>query len=108
MAKQADPGIYLDLDRQRIRDVLSETYRIAAEVLETEFNITSEEFASKIEPFLGSNRVSLPVFINLPSRLYPDLKIEVNLRRQKVFARIPARKGNHPKQVLLNHHIKVL
>lgn len=101
-------GIVLDINRDRIKSVLSETYTICAEQLNVEFDKTQEEFVRQIDPYLDSNRVSIPVFLELPSARYPGLRIEVNLRRQKVFARIPSRKRHHPKQVLLNKYLKVL
>lgn len=100
--------IDLDLDRDRIRTVLKETYDIGRELLGVDFDIPAEVFVSQIEPYLGSNRVTFPVFLSLPSKRYPDLKIEVNLRGAKVFARIPSHARNHPKQVLLNRYLKNL
>lgn len=100
--------IFLDLDRNRIRSVLSETYKNCKNILGVEFEISEEEFMSRVNPYLDSNRVSIPVFIDLPSQRYPGLKIEVNLRRAKVFARIPSRRRYHPKQVELNHFLKAL
>lgn len=101
-------NIFLDINRDRIRKVLSETYRACSELLNVEFEISEDEFVKKIDPYVDSNRVSLPVSINLPSRLYPDMLIEVDLRRAKVFARIPSRARNHPKQVLINRYLKAL
>jgi hypothetical protein len=57
-------------------------------MLQIEFNITAEQFVSKIDPYLDSNRISIPVTLDLPSRKYPELKIEVNLRRKSVIARM--------------------
>lgn len=98
----------LDLDHDRIKTVLGESYSICKDLLNTEFNISKEKFVSKINPYLESNRISTPVRIGLPTRKYPGLAIEVNLRRKKVFARIPSRKRNHPKQVYINRYLKNL
>lgn len=103
-----DEGIYLDLDRNRIRSVLSETYRNCKDILDVEFDLSEEEFISGIQPYLDSNRVSTPVLIGLPSQRYPGMCIEVDLRRAKVFARIPSRKRVHRKQAELNHFLKTL
>lgn len=97
--------IELDLDRNRIKSILSETYRICVDVLEIEFEITAENFVSKINKFLESNRVAaVPVFLNLPSRRYPELKIEVNFQRKSVIARML----NKKKRVLLNRYLTKL
>lgn len=100
--------IRLDLDRNRIRTVLQETYDIAKDVLQCEFNITAEEFISKVDAYLVTNRINIPVRIDLPCRKFPGLVIEVDLRRAKVFSRIPSHARNHPKQVLLNRFLKAL
>lgn len=100
--------IELDLDRERIYTVLRETYEICRERLETDFDISVDDFVKSINLFLDSNRVSYTVPLRLPGKKYPGLAIEVNLRRAKVFARIPSRSRNHPKQVFLNRYLTVL
>ena len=96
--------IEIDLDRVRIRDILGEAYRGCSDVLRTDFDISEEDFVSKINPYLNTNRVTIPVLIHLPSRKFPELKIEVNLRQKKVFARMISRS----KQALVNRFLKVL
>jgi hypothetical protein len=104
MIREPDSKFVLDLDRNRIREVLFETYKISRDFLVTEFSITAEQFVAQIDPYLDSNRVTIPVTINLPTSKYPGMKIEVNLRRKKVFVRV------HPpsKQATLNHMLKAL
>jgi len=104
MNKNPEEKEVLDLNRNRIKSVLLEAYKICGEQLGTSFTISAEEFASKANIYLDSNRVTIPVLIDLPSLRYPGIKIELNLRRQKVFARMPYRK----KQARLNHYLKVL
>ena len=104
MSKMETGDITLDLDKVRIKDVLSETYRGCSDLLGTRFHETAEEFASRVDVYLDSNRVSIPVMLPLPSRNYPELTIEVDLRRRKVFARMASRK----KQALVNHFLKTL
>lgn len=96
--------INLDLDRDRIRTVLSETYKTCVDMLATEFNFTEEEFVSQIDKYLDSNRVSLPVTIDLPSNRYPDLHIDVNLRKKSVIARMKNRK----KRIYINRFLTQL
>lgn len=103
MDKKND-GIYLDLDRDRIRTILREAYQACRENLETEFNITADQFVSKIDPYLNSNRISIPVTLDLPSRKYAELKIEVDLRRKSVIARML----NKKMRVHLNHYLTQL
>jgi len=96
--------IELDLDRNRIKTILEETYKEISNLLKIQFNISSSDFVSKIMPYLESNRVSIPVFLDLPSDDFPEMKIEVNLRRKKVFARMRSKK----KQALVNHYLNGL
>ena len=96
--------IALDLDRVRIRDILAEAYKGCADLLGTEFDVTMDVFVSKIEPYLASNRVSIPVQVSLPSRRYPELKIDVDLRQRKVFARMASKS----KQAMVNYFLKTL
>lgn len=96
--------IELDIDRDRIKSILIETYRVCADTLEIEFSITVEEFVSKIKPYLDSNRVTVPVCLNLPSRKYPEMLIEVDIRKKKVIARMADRK----KRILLNRYLTKL
>lgn len=97
--------IELDIDRNRIKDILLETYRICQDVLETELKISSETFVSGIDKFLDSNRIaSVPVKLNLPARRHPELIIEVNFQKKSVIARMLNRK----KRILLNRYLTKL
>jgi len=102
--KEIDEKFVLDLDRDRIKTIILEAYNISSDFLCTDFQITAEEFVSRIDPYLDSNRITLPIFLNLPSKKYPGMRLEIDLRRKKVFARL------HPpkKQALLNHMLKGL
>lgn len=96
--------IELDLDRDRIKSILFETYNICKDTLGIEFNTSAEDFVSKINPFLDSNRVSTTVSLNLPSREYPELKIEINLRKKSIIARM----SNKKRRILLNRYLTKL
>ena len=97
--------IELDIDRNRIRTILSETYNRSQELLGiAAFNSTLPDFLSKIEPYLLCNRISTVVSINLPSNKIPDLRIEVNIRKKSIFARTIFKS----KQILLNRYLKTL
>lgn len=96
--------IELDLDRDRIRIILREAYRVCGETLGVKFDITVDEFVSKINTHLESNRVAVPVLLSLPSYSYPDMGIEVNIRKKKLIARMEHRK----KRILLNRYLTKL
>lgn len=96
--------IVLDLDRDRIRTVILEAYSICRDFLDTEFLITEDQFVSQINPYLDSNRVTTPVQLELPCKKYPGMRLDVDLRRQKVFARLFPKE----KQAQLNYMLKGL
>jgi len=96
--------IFLDIDRDRIKSILSEAYEHCKLMLSEEFFNTREEFVNKIDPYLDSNRVSVVLTLDLPSRNYPELKIEVDLRRKSVIARM----ANKKKRVFLNRYLTKL
>jgi len=102
--REPDDKLVLDLDRDRIKTVLRESYNISKDFLVTEFDISADEFVSKIDPYLDSNRVTITISLSLPSRKYPLMRIDLDPRRKKVFARL------HPpsKQAQLNHMLKAL
>jgi hypothetical protein len=99
-----DDKIVIDLDRDRIKTILLEAYKISGDYLETEFDLTAEQFVNKIDPYLDCNRVTIPVQLSLNSRKYPGLLIEVDLRQRKVMARMFPKS----KQATLNHFLKPL
>jgi hypothetical protein len=80
---------------------LLETYNTCKDTLEVDFSITAEEFISKINPYMDSNRVSIPVSIPLPSRRYPELMIEINFRKKSVIARM----HNRNTRINLNRYL---
>jgi hypothetical protein len=104
MRRELDDKFVIDLDRDRIRTVVREAYNISKEFLVTDFSITVDEFVGKLSPYLDSNRVTIPISLELPSKKYPGMRLDIDFRRRKVFARI------HPpsKQATLNHMLKAL
>ena len=97
--------IELDIDRDRIRSILLETYNTCKDVLGIVFKISADDFVSKVDKFLESNRVaSVPVALNLPSQKYPELIIEVNFQKKSVIARML----NKKKRILLNRYLTKL
>lgn len=101
---KTDSDIVLDLDRERIKTILHEAYTSCRTYLQTDFNITEDQFVDQINVYLDSNRVTIPVSLGLPSKAYPEMQIEVNLRRKKVFVRMRSAK----KQAEMNYYLKTL
>ena len=95
--------IELDIDRDRIKTIVSEAYVHCKEILGAEFE-PLPGFLQKMEPYLSSNRISTSITLELPSRKCPDLRLEVDIRRKSVFARTHMKS----KQVLLNRYLTQL
>jgi len=98
-----DDRLTLDLNRDRIRTVLHETYETCRTVLGTFLDISVDDFVAQIEPYLQSNRVAIPVTLKLPCKKFQDIDVEVNLQRAKVFVRMSPR--NKHWQVELNRYM---
>lgn len=96
--------IHLDLDKDRIRTVLSETYKTCQDMLNIEFDTSEKVFVAQIDKYLDSNRVTLPVTVYLPSLRYPDLRFDVNLRKKSIIARMKHRK----KRIYINRFLTKL
>ena len=104
MRRETEEEFVIDLDRDRIRTVVREAYKISSDFLVVTFDITVDDFVARLTPYLDSNRVTLPISLELPSKKYPGMRIDVDFRRKSVFARV------HPpsKQATLNHMLKAL
>jgi len=104
MAEHEEEAFVLDLDRDRIHTILGAAYRTLAETLNPGFMISEDLFVDSVNKYLDSNRVAIPVQLCLPSRKYPDLKIEEDLRRRKLTARM----YNAKQPAKINHLIRIL
>lgn len=104
MIDDSNYKIELDLDRDRIKFVLKEAYRTCQDMLSIDFDMSLDTFVSQINKFLESNRVSLPVSLPLPSKKYPDLHIEIDLRQKSVIARM----SNRKKRIYINRFLTKL
>jgi len=93
----------LDLDRDRIHTVLRESYETCRTVLGTSFDVSEDEFVAQVDPYLESNRVTIPVNLPLPCQRHQGMSIEVNLRRAKVICRMSRRDRRW--QIELNRYI---
>lgn len=93
--------IVLDLDRGRIKEILREAYKSCRDLLSVEFLVSEDDFVSKIDPYLDSNRVSTDIRIPLPCPEHREMLIELDPRSKKVMVRLVNRKL----QARLNHFL---
>lgn len=96
--------ISLDLNRERLREIVSEAYDHIILVLNTKVKKTKVSLLSELETIITSNRVSVPVFFKLGVESAPDMMLRVDLRRREVFALSSFKK----KQARVNQYLKAL
>jgi hypothetical protein len=96
--------IVLDLDRDRLRTVLRESYKICRDTLAVEPLILEDRFVAKLEPYLESNRVTTLVTLALPIPGHEEAILELDLRKRSAMIRM----ANRKLQARLNHLIGIL
>jgi hypothetical protein len=97
-------SVFVDIDKQRIREVVSEALRMMREYLQEDFCRTDDQIMGDLETIIGSNKVSSWFFLNIGSKKIPDLVLRVDPIRKEVLGRSAFKK----KVAQLNHFIKVL
>ena len=96
--------IEIDIDKERLREIVTEALRMIYEYLGGEYTLTKEQVLAELDSFIMSDRVSTEFFLHVGSRSIPDLKIRVDPRRRKVFLKSSFKK----KTAKLNHFVKLL
>lgn len=102
--RNAERSIRVDIDRDRIKEVVSESYRMLQEYTDGDIHISKEEVMSQLERILLSGRISTRFFLNIPSDSMPDMLLRVDPIRRKVLARSKLKK----RAAEINHFLKVL
>jgi len=74
----------LDIDRDRIREVVSEAYRIACEFVDGGFSRTKEQVMEETEKQLACGLAAAIFRVPLGSARYPDMVLRVDPRRKEV------------------------
>jgi len=77
--------IDLDIDKDRIREVVEEALRMIYEYLGGEYVLTKKDILKELELFLGNGQISTHFFLKLGSKRIPDLLLRVDPRRRKVL-----------------------
>lgn len=77
--------IDLDIDKDRIREVVGEALRMIYEYLEGEYTLTKDDIFKELELFLNNGKISTQFFLKLGSKRIPDLLLRVDPRRRKVL-----------------------
>lgn len=106
MAKVYRPGpqIQIDIDKDRLRELVSESLVMIYEYLGGEYRLSKEEIMEQLEKYLAIERVSTQFFLDVGSEKIPDLKMRVDPKRREILLKSSFRK----KVQRLNRLVRVL
>lgn len=104
MIRDELPQISVDIDKDRIRDIVAEALRMMREYLQEDFGRTDGQVMADLEAIIGSNRVSTWFFLSIGSTKIPDLVLRVDPVRKEVLCKSGFRK----KVAKLNNFIRAL
>lgn len=97
--------IYVDLDRDRIREIVVEALRMMHEYLQEEvFDRPDSKILEQLDEVLGSNKVTTCIYLSVRNKKIPDLILRVDPVRREVLCTSAFKK----KVAKLNHFIKAL
>lgn len=77
--------IDLDIDKDRIREIVEEALRMIYEYLGGEYVLTKADVMKELELFLNNGQISTQFFLKVGSKKLMDLMIRVDPRRRKVL-----------------------
>lgn len=78
--------IYLDIDRDRLRDLVSLAYDTTCEVTGLSgLHRTKDEVLAELGNLIDSSRISTQIFLDMSSPKMNDFKVRVDLRRREVL-----------------------
>ena len=98
------PPIQVDINKDRIREIASESVRMIHEYLGGEFLYTKDQIMDQVENILKSGRITTQFFLNIGSTAIPDLQLRIDPVRKKALCKSSFRR----KVAKLNRFIKIL
>ena len=101
---EPDRKIDLDIDKDRIREVVDEALRMIYEYLGGEYVLTRDDIFKQLESILGNGQVSTQFFLKLGCKRIPDLLLRVDPRRRKVLCTSRYKK----RAAQINHFLRIL
>jgi hypothetical protein len=96
--------IQVDIDKDRIREIVSEALRMLHEYLGGEFANTDEQITGNLERILSSGMISTQFYLELGSKKIPDLVLRVDPVRKEVLCKSTFRK----RVAQINHFMRIL
>ena len=101
---ERDNKIVLDIDKERIREVVDESLRIIKEYSGSIFLVDESSILEKLDKLLAANMISTEFYLLIPLDKIPDLRLRVDPRRRKVLCKSSFKK----KVAKLNRFVKIL
>ena len=81
-----EANIYIDVDRERIRDLVALAYDTTCEVTaQAGLHRTKEDILLELGKLFDNSRVSTTVFLDMSSPKMKDFKLRVDPRRREVL-----------------------
>lgn len=96
--------IDLDIDKDRIREVVEEALRMIYEYIGGEYAFTRDDVFRELELFLNNGQISTQFFLKLGSKKIPDLLLRVDPRRRKVLCTSSLKK----RAAHINYFLRIL
>jgi len=104
MLQAPQSKIQLDIDKDRLREIVEEALRMIYEYVEGDFIYTKEDVLKELELFLESGQISTQFFLRIGSSKIPDMQLRVDPRRRKVLGISKFKK----KIAQINHFLRIL
>lgn len=98
------PKISVDINKDRIREIVAEALRMIREYLQEDLGRTDEQMLAVLEDILVSNKVASWFFLSIDSKKIPDLMLRVDPKRREVLCKSAFKK----KVADINHMISAL
>jgi hypothetical protein len=96
--------IFVDIDRDRIREIVTEALRMIHEYLGGNFHRSKEEVLEQLNIIISSNKVTTQFFLEIGSDKIPDLVLRVDPVRKKVLCKSSFKK----KVAKINNLMRIL
>lgn len=96
--------VKVDIDIDRIREIVTEAMRMIHEYLGGKFSRTDQEIEDQVMRVLSSGLITTKIFVTLGSDKIPDLTLRVDPVRREVLCQSSLKK----RAAELNHFLTIL
>lgn len=85
--RETYPPIRVDIDCDRLREIVPEAIRLIHEYTNSEFLITKEQILERLEQVFKIGKIAAPFFLELGCKRYPDMVLRVDPQRKEVLCK---------------------